>query len=118
MNGRDVSIDERADIEMSFIRMLSVNGLILSGNLSMENRRERIRAAIVGQNLKDCPYDSEISFGEAYSRCYSQSVALRRGEPDHGPLPAGGLLADDDEIADEDELADAAEFSDEAELES
>jgi hypothetical protein len=94
-------VSERADIEMAFIRMLSVNGLILSGDLSMENRRERIRAAIVGRNLQDCPYDSEISFGEAYSRCYAQNVASRGAQRDQDPEPA-----------------DEAGFTDESELES
>lgn len=70
---------ERRDIEMAFIRILSVGGLILSGDgMSHDDRRERIRVAIYDQNLEHKAFDSEFTFGQAYKQCYHRAIDMRK----------------------------------------
>ena len=71
---------ERDDIEMAFIRILSTKGLILSGAISPEDRRERIRVTIMQRNIKDAPFDAQLTYGQAFERCYQRGVELRRAQ--------------------------------------
>ena len=63
---------------MSFIRTLSVKGLVLGGAISAEDRRERIRLAIYQQRLDAAPFDANTNFAQAYELCYNRPLDLRR----------------------------------------
>jgi hypothetical protein len=96
---------ERADIEMAFVRILSVGGLVLaSADVAAIDKKERIRIAILKHNLKDSPFDATRTFGEAYLICYRTSVEKRRivrddyGRPTNRPVPAEEF---DDDLDDE-----------------
>jgi hypothetical protein len=70
---------ERADIEMALIRILSVHGLVLSSeNMSTADRRERIRVTIMERRCQHGMFNEELTYGQAYKRCYGQSVELRK----------------------------------------
>jgi len=70
---------EREDIEMAFTRILSSGGLILSGaGISTEQKRERIRIAIMQRGIKDAPFDDSMTYGEAFHRCFARPLELRR----------------------------------------
>jgi hypothetical protein len=75
------------DTEMAFIRALSVHGLKLSGDLSREDTRERIRVAICSQNLERAKFNHNETYGEAYSRCYRRPVEMRRMQRDEHQHP-------------------------------
>lgn len=88
---------------MAFVRILSVRGLVLSSPDSLAiDKKERIRIAILSQNLKDSPFDATRTFGEAYLVCYRTSVEKRRivrddyGRPTNRPVPAEDDDADED----------------------
>ena len=70
---------EREDIEMAFTRILSSGGLILSGaGISTEQKRERIRIAIMQRGIKDARFDDSMTYGEAFHRCFAMPVEMRR----------------------------------------
>ena len=70
-----VSVDH--DLELDFVREFSVGGKL--ENLSIDDRRERIRTAIYAQQLMHKPFrDSGIDYATAYQRCYNQPLEMRR----------------------------------------
>lgn len=83
---------EREDIEMAFVRTLSTGGVILSGDISAEDKRERIRIAIMQQGLKDAPFDASMTYGEAFHRCFARAAEMRR-TPRDGFTPAHRSIA-------------------------
>jgi len=100
----------RRDLEMALMRILATDGLILSG-ISEEDRRERIRLAIVQRGLKDraWPLDADMTYADAFAHCYKRQVEMRRTQRDQfdrplppvrGPLGPGD---DDDDAGDEDD---------------
>jgi hypothetical protein len=91
-----------SDIEMSFIRTLSVNGVILSGTLSVEERRERIRVAIIQQRLAVERYSEQLTYAQAYQRCYDRPLEMRRVERDAHQRPTDILIPEEDDVEDED----------------
>jgi hypothetical protein len=75
----------RADIEMTFIRSLACSGVILSGTqLSPEDRRERIRIAIMKaqMNNKPLPTDPTVTYAQAFQIAYNRPCELRQAERD------------------------------------
>ncbi len=75
----------RLDIELGFIRSLAHSGFILSGpQLSPEDRRERIRVAIMKAQVHDKPFpiDSSLTYGAAYQKAYNRPCELRRFDRD------------------------------------
>jgi hypothetical protein len=66
------------DTEMAFIRSLSVHGLTFAGEMSQEDKRERIRIAICSQNLENAKFNHGETYGQAYQRCYGRPVEMRR----------------------------------------
>jgi hypothetical protein len=91
---------ERADIEMALIRILSVHGLILSSeNMSTADRRERIRVTIMERRCQHGMFNDELTYAQAYKRCYGQSVELRKSPRPElaGPAPEGVAAAETDE---------------------
>jgi hypothetical protein len=77
----------REDIELGLIRALSVGGLVLSGNLSAEDKRERIRVAIFQHKLKDQPFDDCLTYGEAFGQCFGRPFEMGRMHRDETPRP-------------------------------
>jgi hypothetical protein len=77
------------DLELDFVREFSVGGQL--ENLSIDDRRERIRTAIYAQQLMRKPFrDSGMDYATAYQRCYSQPLEMRR-QP--RPKPPGNTDA-------------------------
>lgn len=75
----------RTDIEMTFIRSLACSGVILSGTqLSAEDRRERIRIAIMKahMNNKPLPIDPTLTYAQAFQIAYNRPCELRQAERD------------------------------------
>jgi hypothetical protein len=75
----------RSDIELTFIRSLACSGIILSGpQLSPEDRRERIRIAIMKSqmNNKPLPIDPSMTYAQAFQVAYNRPCELRHAERD------------------------------------
>jgi hypothetical protein len=75
------------DTEMAFVRALSVHGMKLAGDISNEDRCERIRVAILSQALADKkfthgPLRTMETYREAFERCYHRSLDMRRRQRD------------------------------------
>lgn len=89
---------ERADIEMALIRILSVHGLILSSaNMSAADRRERIRVSIMEHRCQHGMFNAELTYAQAYKRCYGQPVELRKSpRPEPPARRKGGPRAETD----------------------
>jgi hypothetical protein len=80
------------DTEMAFVRALSVGGTKLSGDMSAEDKRERIRVAILTQKRSDKnfgigPAHTMETYAQAFERCYHRSVEMRRGQRDFDGKP-------------------------------
>ncbi len=84
---------------MSFIRILSVGGLILSGDgVRPEEKRERIRIAIFEQHLEHKPFDASRSFGQAYQQCYRRPLDMRKLIREPAPVsPKAAPIEHEDE---------------------
>lgn len=94
--------EDRADIEMAFVRILSVGGLVLaSSDVAAIDKKERIRVAIMKHNLKDTPFDETRTYGEAYLVCYRTSVEKRRVLREDYGRPSRLIPAEDDPDEDE-----------------
>ena len=75
----------RTDIELTFIRSLACSGVILSGTqLSPEDRRERIRIAIMKSHMnnKPLPTDPTLTYAQAFQLAYNRPCELRQAERD------------------------------------
>ena len=95
---------EKGDIELAFIRTLSVGGLILGG-IAAPLCRERIRVAIIKRGLTHASFDGSQTFEQAYWLCYHSKVELRTHERPIDPKP------DEDEDDDEDSVVEPKLFS-------
>ena len=71
-------MSERYDIEMAFVRILSTGGLVLSGEISAEDKRERIRITILQRKLTERLFDATLTYGEAFYQCYKRPAEMRR----------------------------------------
>lgn len=99
------------DTEMAFVRALSVHGVKLSGEMSNEDRRERIRVAILNQELADKkfahgPLRTMETHREAFERCYGRSLDMRRMQRDAEGRPITPVpmsLLDEEDGEDEDD---------------
>ena len=106
----------RDDIEFSFIRSLACSGFILSGpNLSPDDRRERIRIAIMKAQMhnKPLPIDPTLTYAQAFRLAYNRPCELRRVERED--LSKARVLAletafGSKEAEDEEEESESAEF--------
>ena len=73
------------DIEMTFVRSLSCGGVALGGaQLSSDDRRERIRIAIMKMRMsnKPLPIDPTVTYGQAFEQLYHRPCELRVAERD------------------------------------
>jgi len=93
---------------MAFVRSLSVHGVVLSGNLSAEDKCERIRVAILMQRREACEIEPGLTYGEAFRRCYGKAVDKRKlvrdrfGRPMEFAHLGGEDHAEHDDDTDED----------------
>jgi len=68
-----------ADVELEFIREFSVGGNSIGTCLSSEDRRERIRVAILAAGLQDKLFrDTQTTYAGVYRQCYGKPLDLRR----------------------------------------
>lgn len=75
------------DIELEFIRELSVAGNNIGSCLSSEDRRERIRVAIYAGQLHGKKFrDTDMTYAAAYRKCYGRDLESRRQPRD--PIPS------------------------------
>lgn len=109
-----MSVDRRSDIEMALVRILATDGLLLSG-ISAEDKRERIRLAILQRGLSNraWPLDGHMTYGQAFEHCYKRQVEMRRAQRDQfaQPLAATRVGQDDDDDAGEDDDDEGAKRS-------
>lgn len=73
------------DIEMTFVRSLACNGEVLGGaKLSPDDRRERIRIAIMKMRMsnKPLPIDPSVTYAQAFKQLYNRPCELRVAERD------------------------------------
>jgi hypothetical protein len=65
------------DLELDFIREFSTGGELLK-DLSIDNRRERIRVAIYTQKLPHMLFrDGPMTYAEAYAECFGRPLEMR-----------------------------------------
>ena len=82
---------EKDDIELAFIREFSVGGVALSGAMSSEARRDRIRLEIYRHQRGDLPLqDSGMTYSQAYRKAYGRPIEMRLMP--RAPLPNPNLL--------------------------
>ena len=96
--GGDAQLTEQHEIEMSFIRTLSVRGLVLGGPISPADRRERIRVAILAEKLDREPFAENMSFAQAYKLCYNRPLNLRRVARDRHQRPVDVVAPCEDDV--------------------
>jgi hypothetical protein len=78
------------EIELEFIREFAVAGDNIGTCLSSEDRRERIRVAIFAARLNDKVFrDTDMTYAQAYRRCYGRDIELRRFSRDSIPSHRG-----------------------------
>jgi hypothetical protein len=66
------------DLELDFIREFSTGGELLK-DLSVDDRRERIRVAIYTQKLPHTLFrDGPMTYAEAYAECFGRPLDMRR----------------------------------------
>lgn len=99
--------DWNADaIDLQFIREFSVNGTQLTGPISSDQRRERIRVEIWRNKRGVEPfYDSHMTYAEAYYVCYGKPLDLRSMARDQFGRPPMPIKFDEDDDEDGRELA-------------
>jgi len=75
-----------ADIELQFIREFSTAGNQIGSVLGSEDKRERIRLAIYAGKLQDKQFrDTDMTYADAYRRCYGKPLDMRRSSRDNIP---------------------------------
>jgi hypothetical protein len=89
---------------MSFIRTLSVNGIVLGTGLSFMDRSERIRVAIIQQKLEGEKFSEDLTFAQAYHRCYERPLEMRRVARDARQRPTDFYVPEEDDEDDEDDI--------------
>ena len=66
------------ELELDFIREFSVGGELLK-DLSVDDRRERIRVGIYTQKLPHLLFrDGPMTYAEAYAECFGRPLEMRR----------------------------------------
>lgn len=78
----ELRADFRFEFELACIREFAHSGLQLNINVSREERRERIRAAIFREGKQHLQWqDSEMTYAAAYRQAYHQPLEAREGDP-------------------------------------
>lgn len=102
----------RADFEIDCVREFAHSGTQLGPNVSREERRERIRAAIFREGKQHARWrDTNLTYAAAYQQAYNQPLRARQDDPQGQPplsqWPAMAVLDLDEDVDDPmDQLAD------------
>jgi hypothetical protein len=104
----------RSEFEFECVREFSHSGVQLGASVSREERRERIRVAIMRENKQHKPWrDTPLTYAAAYQQAYGKPIELRRpGEEEVAPMAASraGLWGND--VFGDDESLDGLEAGD------
>lgn len=96
---------EKDDIELAFIREFSSGSVILSGPMSSEARRDRIRVEIYRHQRGDqLLQDSGLTYSQAYRKAYGRPIEMRlvpREPKNQSIMESLGLDSIDDLKADD-----------------
>lgn len=100
----------RADIELDFVREFAHSGAQLGPSVSREERRERIRCAIVRENKQELRFrDTTLTYAQVYQLAYNKPLnaarVLLEGEPSN--LLIGAVLSMEEEADESDDLLEA-----------
>jgi hypothetical protein len=69
----------RSDIELDFIREFSHSGAHIGPGVSSEERRERIRSAILREHKEGAPFrETGQTYAEIYKLAYNKSIEQGR----------------------------------------
>jgi hypothetical protein len=93
-----------SDTELAFIRALSVGGINFSGGLSPLDKRERIRGAILSQNLEQASFEGEETYAQAFERCYRSPLERRIRPREERDLGESLRVLEEDEDDGESEI--------------
>jgi hypothetical protein len=95
-------------IDLAMVREFSTAGVQLTGPVSSEQRRERIRVEIWRNKRAELPfYDSGMTYAQAYKKCYGKALELRSSARDEHGRPVNAFpIADDDDDEDDEEESD------------
>jgi hypothetical protein len=100
----------RAEFEIDCIREFAHSGTQIGPNVSREERRERIRAAIFREGKQQARWrDTNRTYAAAYQQAYCQSLQARHDDPQGLPPLAQWSAAIEDLDEDADTVTD--EFS-------
>jgi hypothetical protein len=101
----------RSEFELECVREFSHSGVHLGTGVSREERRERIRTAIIRENKQHARWrDTSMTYAAVYQKAYGRPLESGRSdEPEVAPLRAMRTLWDPDPFADDSELEDATE---------
>jgi hypothetical protein len=108
--------DVREDFELACIREFSHSGLQLGAEVSRDERRERIRAAIFRENKAHlCWRDSELTYAQVYYQAYGQALVVSDAEDEDSTRRGSRRRKSElhEELVDEDEGEEALEGDDE-----
>lgn len=76
-----IGTDTQRDFELACVREFSHSGLHLGGDVSRQERRERIRAAIFREGKQnDCWRNTPLSYAAAYRQAYHLPLEAREGD--------------------------------------
>ena len=93
---------DRAEFEIDCIREFAHSGVQIGPNVSREERRERIRAAIFREGKQHARWrDTELTYASAYQQAYHQPLRARLDDPQGQPPlsswpPTAALDLEDD----------------------
>jgi hypothetical protein len=77
----------RDQFELDFIREFQHSGAQLGPDVSREERRERIRVAILREGKETLLYhDTQLTYAQIYQQAYSQPIELRRFRRESPPV--------------------------------
>jgi hypothetical protein len=97
----------RQDIEMDFVREFSHSGSQIGTCASSEEKRERIRVAILKEGKQSKPFrGTSLTYAEVYRQAYNKPIEMRRHvRPVSAPaLALAGDEEDDEEGGAENDL--------------
>jgi hypothetical protein len=75
------SVIARSEFEFECVREFSHSGLQLGANVSREERRERIRVAIMRENKQSRRWrDTQLTYAAVYQQVYGKPIEARRAD--------------------------------------
>jgi hypothetical protein len=75
------SVIARSEFEFECVREFSHSGVQLGANVSREERRARIRAAIMRENKQNMRWrDTQLTYAAVYQQVYGKPIDSRRAD--------------------------------------